>query len=278
MSKRVFATLFTLLLVLSITLLSCTTSNKASIRPLSNIPQGFEGPRIQDIGTHSAKIAFKGNSPVVCNIAYGIDKNYGRLTLMAMSGATTDHEMELVGLEPNTTYHFRITVTDLASNVYQSDDMTFATILGDKKARPAGRNVAAISEGARVVGVSSNWGGGNLDSSFGGNKAIDSGPSTAWSSNGDGDKAWIEIELGQSFDLNAIGLWTRTMGNSAQISTFSVVADGSQRLGPFHVPDASTIYYFDAKLRARRLRFEVESSSGGNTGAVEIEAYSLQRQ
>ncbi|MBI4186678.1 MAG: discoidin domain-containing protein [Chloroflexi bacterium] len=278
MSKRTLSALFILLLmVLSVSLSSCSTSNKVTIQPLKNIAQGLEALHVQDIGTHSAKIIFEANSPIVCNIAYGIDKNYGRLALMAMAGPTTDHEVQLLGLEPNTTYHFRITATDLASKVYQSDDLTFATIQGDTKAKPAGRNVAAISEGARIVGVSSNWGNGNLDSSFGGNKAIDGNPSTEWSSNGDGNSAWIEIELSQSFDLNTIGFWTRTMGNSAQISNFNVVVDDSQHLGPFNLPDASTIYYFQIEVRAKRLRFEIESSSGGNTGAIEIEAYSVQR-
>ena len=109
-----------------------------------------------------------------------------------------------------------------------------------------------------------------------GNEAIDGNASSEWSSNGDGKEAWIETELSQSFDLTALGFWTRTMGNSAQIFRFSVVVDGGQRLGPFDVPDAATIYSFDVQVRAKRLRFEVESSSGGNTGDVEIEAYMLQ--
>ncbi|MBI4295589.1 MAG: hypothetical protein HY667_00580, partial [Chloroflexi bacterium] len=48
-----------------------------------------------------------------------------------------------------------------------------------------------------------------------------------------------------------------------------------QALGPFDLPDASTIYYFQVPVRAKSLKFEVERSSGGNTGAIEIEVYSL---
>jgi hypothetical protein len=43
--------------------------------------------------------------------------------------------------------------------------------------------------------------------------------------------------------------------------------------GPFEVNDALTLHYFDADLTATRLRFEAVESSGGNTGAVEIEVY-----
>ncbi|MBI4330976.1 MAG: discoidin domain-containing protein [Chloroflexi bacterium] len=276
MGKRTLSILSILLILLAITLSSCATSNKDTIQSLSNLSQGVDGPHVRDIGATSVSIVFTSGVPVVCNVAYGTDDSYGKLAVMPMAGAVTQHELHLAGLEPDTTYHFKATVTDLAGNVYQSDDKTFTTTKGDMTAKPAGRNVAAASEGARIVGVSSNWGGGNLDSSFGGNKAIDGNSSTEWSSNGEGDGAWIEIELSQSFDLAAIGFRTRTMGSSAQISSFSVVVDGSQRLGPFAVPDASTTHYFPVDVRARRLRFEVESSSGGNTGAVEIEAYSAQ--
>jgi len=36
------------------------------------------------------------------------------------------------------------------------------------------------------------------DSAFGMDNAIDGQPNTEWSSNGDGDDAWIEIELTQA--------------------------------------------------------------------------------
>ncbi|MBI2861053.1 MAG: discoidin domain-containing protein [Chloroflexi bacterium] len=276
MGKRALAISLLLLVVLAMILASCATSSKVTVQPLSNVPQGVDGPHVRDIGANSVRIVFTSGVPVVCNVAYGKDDSYGNLAVMPMAGVVTQHELNLTGLEPETTYHFKTTVTDLSGNLYQSDDRTFTTAKGEVTAKPAGRNVAAASERARVVGVSSNWGGGDLDSSFGGNRAIDGNRGTEWSSNGDGNSAWIEIELSQSFDLTALGFWTRTMGSSAQVSSFSVVTDSGQRLGPFDVPDASAIHYFDVKVKARRLRFEVETSSGGNTGSVEIEAYAVQ--
>ncbi len=138
--------------------------------------------------------------------------------------------------------------------------------------RPGGRNVASIKSGARVIGVSSNHGGESNSSQYGANNALDGDGTTEWSSNSDGNKAWIEIDLAKPFDITAIGLWTRTMGSSAQIVQFEVVADGRTRLGPFTLPDAAGTHYFPVKVTARRLRFNVLKSSGGNTGAVEIEA------
>jgi hypothetical protein len=274
MIRGVLLSVFILLTILFISLVSCTaTGGKGVIQPLGNIPGGFEGPYFQDIGAHSVKIVFKTRVPVVCNVAYGLDKTYGKLALMAMTGPVTDHEISLLGLEPDSVYHLRITITDAESNVYQSEDLTFSTIQGTGQKKPVGTNVVSANDGAKVVGVSSNWGGGGPDSSFGANKAIDGNSSTEWSSDSDGDNAWIEIELAQLYELDTIGFWTRTMGNSAQIFTFKVVTDDGTQLGPFNLPDAATIYYFDADVKAKRLRFKVESSSGGNTGAVEIEVY-----
>jgi hypothetical protein len=61
------------------------------------------------------------------------------------------------------------------------------------------------------------------------------------------------------------------MGTSAQIEQFEVVADGKTRVGPFTLPGAAGVHYFPVDLQAKRLRFNVLQSSGGNTGAVEIE-------
>jgi len=271
MTKKLW--LLMLLALILVPLVSCKTGNEAAIQPLGNLPGGFDGPQVQNIKAHSADIVFKSKIPIVCNIAHGTDTKYGRLTLMAMTGPLTDHNVALLGLEPNTIYHYRITVTDVASNVYQSEDITFSTIQATEQKKPTGPNVASTSAGAKVTGVSSNWGNGDLNSSFEGNKAIDGRSDTEWSSNGDGDKAWIEIELAQQYDLATIGFWTRTMGNSAQISSFKVVTDDETQLGPFNVSDAATVYYFDVNVKTKKLRFDVVSSSGGNTGVVEIEAY-----
>ena len=154
MSKRALPLLFLLLLVvLSVSLSACATSTKAVIQPLDSIPGGFDGPYVRDIGPQSVKIVFSTTVPVVCNVAYGIDDRYGKLAIMPMADATTQHELHLVGLEPNTTYHFRATVIDLAGNVYQSDDLTFLTGDAMQKTNLAGRNVAALSSGARIAGL-----------------------------------------------------------------------------------------------------------------------------
>jgi hypothetical protein len=258
---------------LIILLLASCKSGGPAIQPIDGLPGGFDGPQAQNITAHSTEIVFKSKAPIVCNVAYGTDTQYGHLALMAMTSPTTDHDVMLVGLEPATTYHYRITLTDQTARVYQSGDFNFTTLQSAGTGKPSGVNAAALAAGGQITGVSSNYGNGDLNSAYGGNKAIDGNPNTAWSSNGDGDKAWIEIGLEQTDNITSIGFWTRTMGSSGQISSFRVVTDDGTHLGPFTLPDAATIYYFPVNVKAKSLRFEVVSSSGGNTGAVEIEAY-----
>ena len=134
-------------------------------------------------------------------------------------------------------------------------------------------NLASLARGARVVGVSSNYASGANDSSFGANKALDSDPATAWSSDGDGDDAWLEIEFPSETAVTYLELWTRSMGISAEIISFRVVSDKGDVAGPFTLDGASQIYYFDVEITGKRLRFEALETSGGNTGVVEIEVY-----
>ena len=115
--------------------------------------------------------------------------------------------------------------------LYRSQDYTFHTPKGDAagtqpETRPTGTNLALLSGGAKIAGVSSNYGGDNT-SSFGANNAFDGNPATQWSSNGDGDKAWIEVELPTSAHITGIGFWSRTMGTSARFSYFQ--GDSRQR-------------------------------------------------
>ena len=142
------------------------------------------------------------------------------------------------------------------------------------QASPAlGDNLASPEQGARIVRVSSNYGRGANDSSFGADKALDGNPTTAWSSNGDGSDAWLEIELLSETRVTTLGFWSRTMGDSAEIFSFRVVTDGGDVVGPFTLQGADGMYYFETDIVGTKLRFEAVDTSGGNTGAVGIEVY-----
>ena len=72
-----------------------------------------------------------------------------------------------------------------------------------------------------------------------------------------------------------MGFWSRTRGASAEIVSFRVGSDSGEIAGPFTLEDAGRIYYFDAEITGKRLRFEAVETSGGNTDAMEIEIYGI---
>jgi hypothetical protein len=253
--------------------LAQATAQTSLVHPLSEILAS--GPKFVDLGPDSVTVELETKVPVVCAVVYGTTAAYGGIATDSdmAGGAHTMHHPTLRGLRPNTTYLLRMQGVGADGTLYVSDSFTLKTPAALTSAKPAGKNVALAAAGARVSGVSSNFGGGGLASAYGGNKAIDGDPATEWSSDGDGDKAWIEIDLGKPQALAALGFYTRTMGTTAEIASFQVRTDKGELLGPFAIPDAKSIYYFRIATTAQKLRFEVVKSSGGNTGASEIEVY-----
>ena len=184
-------------------------------------------------------------------------------------GPHENHHPLLSGLQPDTDYHVRLQGVGQDGTLYRSQDYSSTHPKVMRQNAASGTNLALVAGGAKIAGVSSNYGGDNTGS-YGANNAIDGNPSTQWSSNGDGNKAWIEIELPAKAHITSIGFWSRTMGSSAEIRTFRVIADGGQAYGPFTLADAGSVHYFAVDFTAQRLRFEAVDTSGGNTGAVEM--------
>ena len=226
----------------------------------------------------SAVVSLTTTQPAMISVLYRTAcgcRSY--ITREAHTRPVTEHRVELLALQPETAYVLNVVLVDEQARVYRSEDLEFETTAQTQTAgawEPDGENLALLQKGGRVVGVSSNWGGGENDSAFGANKAIDGDPNTEWSSDGDGDDAWIEIALAEEGTITGIGFWTRTMGTSAQIYKFRVLAPDGTVLGVFDLPDAKQMYNFDLEdFIGQQLRFEVVESSGGNTGAKEIAIY-----
>ncbi len=136
-----------------------------------------------------------------------------------------------------------------------------------------GTNVALLDNGARVAAVSSNFGAGDNDSRFGAVNALDGDPASEWSSDGDGDDAFLEVAFDQAHHLHTVTVQTRTMGSTAEIEEFRLIAGDGTDLGAFELPGPNRSYPFEVDVTTDRLRFEVVSSSGGNTGLVELGAW-----
>ena len=233
--------------------------------------------QVVDITSNSARVIAQTTVDVACAVAFGKTTDYGNLAVDSDmgGGGHADHGPQLTGLEPDTIYHLTFGGIGPDGTVYGYKDLTFRTKPADAgtEQNTRGENLALAVNGGRVSSMSSNYGSPSMDSSFGANNVLDGKSSTQWSSQGEGNGAWIEIELAQHSHVTSLGFWTRTMGTSAQIASFRVITDRGEVFGPFDLADASSVHYFDVELTAKKLRFETVDSSGGNTGAVEIEVY-----
>lgn len=217
---------------------------------------------------NSAVVRLKTSPPTVCAVAFGTTAALGSIANDPGMGGTAiaDHSVLLRQLAPDTTYRFRLTATDARGRVFQTRSLlTFRT----PRARAAVAARPDLARGARVVAVSSAW-----SRDFAAANAFDGDLSTEWSSAGDGDRAFVTIDLGKPAAVTGVAFRTREMADGTAITrTFAVVVDGGRRYGPFRSGDRIAARPAIVSFTGRRLRFEVVTSSGGNTGAAEIEVY-----
>ena len=212
---------------------------------------------------------------LACVVVYGESEAFGRIALDQQMGAAAhrNHRIVFGRIEPGRRYFYRLQGSDPAGRLYAS--RTYSFTAPKAQAGPEGTvNLASLAAGARIVAVSSNFGGAANDERWGANAAIDGDPSTAWSSAGDGDDAFLTVELPRAAEVVAFGFWTRTMGSSAQVFRFTVEDEAGRVFGPFELPGASSLHTFPVEgASGRRFTFRVASSSGGNTGAVEVAVF-----
>ena len=266
--------LFAAVAILTMPLAHAQSANtpNLTIRPIEDV--FADGPpRIADLTDQDGTLLFVSSIPLACSVVYGETPAFGQVSVDQDmdGGAHTDHHPALSGLKPDTLYYYRVQGTAADGTLYASSVMTFRT----PKAAAAGPlNLASLEAGARIVAVSSNFGGAANDGSWGANSAIDGRRTTEWSTNGDGDAGFVEIALAREARLGAVEVWTRTMSNNtAQIYKFTLTTDRGEVLGPFELPDASKPYRFDVDVTAKSLRLDVVASNGGNVGLVEFAAY-----
>ena len=242
------------------------------VRSIEEVSAGA-APQIVDITDADAVLVFDSSVPLACSVVYGETAAYGRIAVDQDmdGGAHTDHHPLLLGLEPDTEYHYRVQGAAPDGTLYVGEDATFHTLPAEEKTEV---NLASPESGARIVNVSSNFGGAANDGPWGADSVLDGNRGTAWSSNGDGSDAFIQIELAQQAQVYAAEVWTRSMSDgSAQILTFTLTTDSGEVFGPFGLENAEQAYRFDLDVLARSLRLDVVDSTGGNTGLIELAIY-----
>ncbi|MCF7969809.1 MAG: fibronectin type III domain-containing protein [Methylococcaceae bacterium] len=229
-------------------------------------------PEIVDIGTTTARLTFVSSIPLACSVVYGKTLEFGAVATDSNmnGGAIIDHNPILTNLEPDSQYYYRVQGSDAQGQLYWSPLSSFTTV----SATGQQTNFLALSNGATIAEVSSNFGGVNNNQTWGANSAIDGSAGTAWSSSGDGDNAFITIALAQTQAINTLSVWSRSMSNgSAKVVSFKVTIDTGEVLGPFQLPDTQKAYDFAINRTTSSIRLDVDESTGGNTGFVEIAAF-----
>eukprot|EP00238_Polyblepharides_amylifera_P012459 CAMPEP_0196582360 /NCGR_PEP_ID=MMETSP1081-20130531/38675_1 /TAXON_ID=36882 /ORGANISM="Pyramimonas amylifera, Strain CCMP720" /LENGTH=407 /DNA_ID=CAMNT_0041902901 /DNA_START=248 /DNA_END=1471 /DNA_ORIENTATION=- len=232
---------------------------------------------LQEVKSFSASLSVVTTLPTISTVRFwesGKEAETARLLRKVHLEGVTDHSLTIQALSPGVTYEGELFLVLESGSVIKSTLSSWTTPADTNTESEFGENVALLSLGATVSSRSSVH-----SSGYDATLAIDGMSSTQWSSSGDGNNAFLVIDLGSEIEIMGVGFWTRTMGTSAQISQFQVsdVTEGTsgEVLGSFSLADADQLYRFaiSPALSVRVLRFDVQESSGGNTGAISVEVY-----
>jgi len=113
-----------------------TNNNNTSVDTTKPVISSIIQPTSPDtLGPTSASIGWKTDELASTQVEYGTTDTYGKLEpdppADDPTGGTSlgviDHAVVLKGLQPNTTYHYRVKSKDKAGNEQVSGDKTFMT-------------------------------------------------------------------------------------------------------------------------------------------------------
>lgn len=242
----------------------------------------FINLRIEEVTDVGATLRFDTAIETTCEARFGLAENALDRSAVdpSMDPANPygiEHDVPLPSLQPATTYFVRAYARDRDGTEYLSEALSFQTLPASTVTGDEPVNVARLSMGATVSAVSSNFGGGDNNSTWGANNAIDGNLATEWSSFGDGNDAFMVIDLGASRSVEELRFQSRQMTDGTSIiRSLTITVDDGEALGPYQTPSPDVLYFipFEPALEGRRFRIDAVDTSGGNTGAKEIQLFS----
>lgn len=247
------------------------SGHAVQVLPLSVVTES--DVQVVEVTDTTARVNFVGTVPLACYLVYGTDETFGSVTNdpNMSAAAIIDHNPVLFDLEPDTEYVFRMQGIGEDGTIYVSDLYTLRTLPASEV---SSANLLSPDNGLMVLEVSSNFGGGPDDGRWGILNAFDDNAATEWSSNGDGDDAYFVVDLGERYHVTSIDYRTRAMNDGTAITeSFTVTTDDGEVYGPFEVEAYTDLTTFEVDFETRTLRYDVETSTGGNTGIIDIAVY-----
>ncbi|MCG3111081.1 MAG: fibronectin type III domain-containing protein [Candidatus Manganitrophus sp. SB1] len=125
--------------------------------PPDNNPPTFSGITASGLTADSVVITWNTNEASTTRVEYGLTTAYGSLSTLD-STLVTNHTRTLSGLNPSTTYHFRVLSKDAADNTAASGDRTFTTSAALDTTAPILSAIAAgtVTATSAVIGWTTN--------------------------------------------------------------------------------------------------------------------------
>jgi hypothetical protein len=248
---------------------ACSTSAGPddTVRPFEEVQASEFSFEVDETNPSRAVFRVTTTEPMICAIVWGEDETLGNFNnSLNMAGTgIIQHDVFLPGAVPGVEYSFVVQGTTADGTLYRSSMGTFA-IPGSVASGTTDDQSVNLALNAEIVEVSSEF-----SDAFAADNAVDGDLGTEWSTVGDGDEATITLDLGGPVEVSGFEFLTRSMTDgSAVTDTFTVTVDGSDTLGPFPAGNPADPQPADAVVTGQVFTFEVETSTGGNTGAVEI--------
>jgi hypothetical protein len=214
--------------------------------------------------------------PMICTIVWGKTEGFGNFNnSLAMNGTgIVDHDVVLPGAEQGKEYFFRVQGSTADGRQFRSETGMFTIPVTDtdgavgdgEEMAVHGANLALT---ATQVEASSIFGPG-----WEAENAIDDDTNTEWSSGGDGDNGFITIDLGSKQDIVGVEFLTRSMlDGSATTEMYTITVDGDEVFGPFAAGNPANPNFSAVEFSGQQIRFDVETSTGGNVGAIEVRVF-----
>lgn len=250
-------------------------SGSSQVLPFSEIQDSELAFEIDPLDPSRGIFRVTTTEPAICSIAWGETEALGNQNnSLSMNGTgIVQHDVILPGALPGGTYYFRLQGSTADGQLFQSELDTFTLPEFDGALPGEGVDRGAnLALGASVVEVSSEF-----NASFSGARALDGDLSTEWSTRGDGDDGFVVIDLGSEQEIGGVTFVTRSMADGSAITDqYTVAVDGGDTAGPFPAGTPAEPGFQALSVTGRTLRFDIVTSTGGNTGAVEIQVFGPQ--